>query len=116
MKKVKTYSDKFKKNVVNEVLSGRISIEGIKRKYGIGGSNTVPRWIRKHRASQCSFTFMSKNEKKTVEQLQLEIEQLKLELDYEKLKSEAFHTMIDLAEDEFKIPIRKKSGAKPSKK
>ena len=59
---------------------------------------------------------MHERKEKTVDQLKLEIEQLKYQLEYEKLKSEAFNTMIDIAEQEFKIPIRKKYGAKQFKK
>ena len=115
MKKVKRYSDEFKNYVVLEVLSGRMSIEGIKRKYGIGGSNTVPRWLSQYEHSRPKLIMMEKR-KKTAKELEAELERLKLELEYEKLKSEAYDRMIDIAEEEFKIPIRKKSGAKPSKK
>lgn len=116
MKKVNRYSDDFKTIVVNEVLSGQISKESARKKYGIGGSTTVLKWIRKFEGSKPKRLFMNEKPEKTKEQLELEIEQLKHQLEYEKLKSEAFDTMIDIAEDEFKISIRKKSGAKPSKK
>ena len=116
MKKVNYYSDVFKMQVVNEVLSGAISKYEARRKYGIGGSVTVLRWIRKFESSKPKELFMSEKKEKTVEQLKLEIEQLKHQLEYEKLKSKAFDTMIDIAEEEFKIAIRKKPGAKQSKK
>lgn len=116
MQKVKYYSDEFKKSVVKAIILGEISQAGAMRKYGIGGSQTIPRWLAKYS------DMVPKDEKhenvggKTKEELELEIEQLKRQLEYEKLKSEAFDTMIKIAEREFKIPIRKKSGAKPSKK
>ena len=116
MKKVKQYSDEFKNKVVEEVLSGQMCKEEAKRKYGIGGSSTVLKWIRKFEGSRPKKLFMSEKKEKTVEQLKLRIEQLKHQLEYEKLKSEAFDTMIDIAEKEFKIPIRKKYGAKQFKK
>jgi hypothetical protein len=34
----------------------------------------------------------------------------------EQLRTRALNVMIDIAEDQFKIPIRKKPGAKQSKK
>ena len=116
MKKVKHYSDEFKNKVVEEVLLGQICKEEAKRKYGIGGSSTVLNWIRKFEGSRPKKLLMSEKKEKTVEQLKLEIEQLKHQLEYEKLKSEAFDTMIDIAEREFKIPIRKKYGAKQFRK
>jgi len=47
-----------------------------------------------------------------VKHLELEVERLKKELEYEKLKSMAYSTMIDVAEEELHINIRKKAGAK----
>ena len=47
-----------------------------------------------------------------IAKLKSEIEQLRKELDFEKLKSEAYNTMIDIAEKKFRISIRKKRGAK----
>jgi len=47
-----------------------------------------------------------------VQVLRARIEELEKQLRYEKMRAEAYNTMIDLAEDAFKVPIRKKSGAK----
>ena len=46
-----------------------------------------------------------------VQALQAEVARLKKELRHEKMRADAYDMMIDLAEDAFKIPIRKKSGA-----
>ena len=46
-----------------------------------------------------------------VKELQAEVARLKKELRHEKMRADAYDMMIDLAEDAFKIPIRKKSGA-----
>ena len=54
----------------------------------------------------------SKEEDTYAKQLQEEIARLKKELEYERLRSKAFETMIDIAEDELNVNIRKKSGAK----
>lgn len=50
-----------------------------------------------------------------IEQLQKQIAALQAALAQEKLKVEAFSTMIDIAEEAYKIEIRKKSGAKQSR-
>ena len=52
------------------------------------------------------------DEPQDVSELKKEIHQLKASLVHSKMKNEALETMIDLAEKEFQIPIRKKSGAK----
>jgi len=116
MKKVKYYSDEFKKAVVSEVILGEISQAGAMRKYGIGGSMTLPRWIAKYSDMIPKEDQEKGSVDKSKEELALENEQLKRQLEYEKLKSEAFDTMIKIAEKEFKIPIRKKPGAKRFKK
>ena len=47
-----------------------------------------------------------------VKALQAELVRVKEELRKEKLRADAYDTMIDIAEDMFKVPIRKKAGAK----
>ena len=57
---------------------------------------------------------MQKGKQKSVEEKALEkkVKELKKLLDYEKMRSDALDTMIEIAEDKFKIAIRKKSGTK----
>ena len=47
-----------------------------------------------------------------VQTLQKELLEMKEKLRKEKLRADAYDTMIEIAESTFKIPIRKKSGAK----
>ena len=49
-------------------------------------------------------------------QLKKRIEELESQLKDAEMKAIAFSTMIDIAEKEFSIPIRKKYNTKPSKK
>jgi cell division protein FtsB len=44
--------------------------------------------------------------------LESEISRLKAELKAERLKAEAYSVMIDVAEEQFGVDIRKKAGAK----
>jgi hypothetical protein len=53
---------------------------------------------------------------KTIEELEAENRRLREELDMEQLRVRALNVMIDIAEDRFNLPIRKKSGAKQSKR
>jgi transposase-like protein len=49
MSKLVRYSEAFKRQVVNELESGKHnSIECARRAYGITGNGTVPRWVRKY--------------------------------------------------------------------
>ena len=54
--------------------------------------------------------FINTNEQ--LKEKDAEIKRLRTALELEKLRSKAFSTMIDLAEETFNIPVRKKSGTK----
>lgn len=89
------------------------------REYGIGGSTTVSRWLdRQDQILGTSLSHMAEqaDQDKSKEELASELESLRQLLAYERLRSEAYLTMIKLAEEKFQIPIEKKSGAKPSSK
>jgi len=119
MKKVNYYTDEFKQNVVNEVLNGLISKDEARRRYGIRGKSAVLNWMRKFDVSNASAMKAKKKQErasKSNEELEAENLRLKQELEIEQLRSRALNVMIDIAEKQFKIPIRKKSGARQSKK
>ena len=116
MNYVNYYSEEFKLKVVYEVLRGEITKESCRAKYGIKGHCTVLKWIRKFDLSKETILMGQKEKTSQSTELKARIRLLKQELTYEKLKSEALSEMIDIAEEEFKISIRKKSGAKQSKK
>jgi transposase-like protein len=118
MKEFTEYSDAFKKTVVNVVLDERISIEEARRRYGIKGKTTVLCWIRKFDTSK---RYEMKKERFSKRQdittpLEAENKRLHKELAIERLRVLSLNVMIDLAEEQFKVPIRKKSGAKQLKK
>jgi hypothetical protein len=50
-------------------------------------------------------------ESQEITELKKQVQQLKASLVHSTMKNEALETMIDLAEKEFQLPIRKKSGA-----
>lgn len=115
----KDYSMSFKLSVVQEYETSRLSLESIQRKYGIQGSQTVKRWIEKYG----NFDLSNKSHipmEKSKEQQLLELEQkvkllerknarLEKELELKDMKAEFFDTMIDIAEKEYHIDIRKNS-------
>lgn len=86
----------------------------------LGYANSIP----KRRRNFVSNFIQMKNKKtelsstESFENLQLKkrIEELESQLKDAEMKAIAFSTMIDIAEKEFSIPIRKKYNTKPSKK
>ena len=115
----KDYSMSFKLSVVEEVERGEISFTGAQKKYGIQGSATVIRWLRKYGTFDWENQTPS-NMPKSKDQKILELEQKVLLLEKQKAfleqkaeqsdkKAIFFDMMIDMAEKEFNIAIRKNS-------
>ncbi|WP_233202126.1 transposase [Parabacteroides provencensis] len=115
----KDYSMSFKLSVVQEYETSRLSMEAIQRKYGIQGSHTLKRWIEKYGNFDVSNKSHCPVEKSKEQQL-LELEQkikllerknarLEKELELKDIKAEFFDMMIDIAEKEYHIDIRKNS-------
>lgn len=114
------YNDAEKLQFIEEYMKSGQSMEAFQVKYGMGHC-TLSRWMTKFglsNTSQKQFTEMKKKLENTTEKtlrertLEAKVAQLEKELKDEQLKSLAYSTMIDVAEEELGIDIRKKSGAK----
>jgi len=116
----KDYSLSFKLQVVAEVENGTLSVSGASSKYGIQGSHTVTQWLRKFGKFDWQHQKPSHNMPKTPEQKILELEAKVKLLEKQKAlvehqasqatkKAIIFDMMIDLAEKEYHIDIRKNS-------
>ena len=115
----KDYSISFKLSVVSEIERGEISVTGAQRKYGIQGNATVINWLRKYGIFDWENQTPS-NMPKSKDQKILELEQkikllekqkalLEKQAETSDKKAIFFDMMIDMAEKEFNIPIRKNS-------
>lgn len=116
MKKVNHYSDQFKRKVVREVLSGCESLEHYRRKYRIGGSTTISRWVGKFATEEIPPMAAKRKDNEDLAELKAELALLRRELEDERLRREAYQLMVQIAEAEFNIPIEKKFGVKRPKK
>jgi len=114
----KDYSHSFKLQLVREVESGSLSIKGALRKYGIQSHSTVLNWIRKFgifdRELQVKFD-MEKSPEQRLFELEAKVRllerqkaSLERQLKFQQDKAIMFDMMIDIAENELKIPIKKK--------
>src|SRR5574344_1044204 len=113
------YSDAEKLEMIQEYPTTDISMNKIISKYRIG-DNTMSGWMRTFgrpmQIAISSVEFMQKNENvkksKDIKTRETQIKELQEELDREKLKTLSLNTMIDVAEENLKIEIRKKAGVK----
>ena len=119
-RKVNHFTDEFKFMVVQEYLNTDISLVELKKKHSIRGNGSVSNWMRKFGGDKVTDEqisiqkAMSKEVEKTPQERKLEakIKELEKALEQERLRTLALNTMINIAERDLKISIRKKSGTK----
>lgn len=68
--------------------------------------------MKKKKAVVQDFEQLSKATQKAYDDLEAKYKEAMSELRFERMRAEAYSTMIDIAEKKFSIPIRKKAGAK----
>src|SRR5882724_10714169 len=106
-----------RRSIIRAIREGRMTIKEAKLAYKITGRDTVRRWIRESNQENAELTAMNKPGKKSPpSKLSDQQRDLQKELADAKLKIAALETMIDIAEEQLKINIRKKPGAKQSQK
>ena len=120
----KNYSMSFKLEVVKEIESGLISTSGAKRKYGIQARSTVINWLRKYGTfdweNQTPSNMPQSKEQRLMELEArvklLEKQKAMLEHQVERADKKAiiFDMMLDIAEKEYNISIRKNSSPEQS--
>jgi transposase-like protein len=118
----KDYSLSLKLQIVQEIEQGLLTTTGALEKYGVQAASTVRTWLKKYGKFDYQYT-IQKEMSKTPEQRILELEQQVRLLEKQKNRAEyladradkkaiLFDMMIDYAEKEFNIPIRKKQEPK----
>ena len=112
----KSYSESLKKEVVYLVQSGTLTKEEARRQFGIKGHSTILKWIRKFEGPDLSESFMKDYDKLDKKALIKLIKELERQLEDEQMRSFGYSRMIDIAEEQLKVPIRKKPDTKQSKK
>ncbi|WP_205487255.1 helix-turn-helix domain-containing protein [Aquimarina sp. BL5] len=121
----KDYSLSFKLQVVQEIEQGLLTRTQALDKYGIQARSTIRTWLKKYGKFDYDFS-VNRSMSKTPEQRILELEQQVKFLEKQKARAEflaeradkkaiIFDMMIDIAEEEFNIPIRKKHVPELSK-
>lgn len=121
----KDYTLSFKLQLVQEIERGELSLSEAKLKYGIQGDSTIRKWLQKYG----NFDWENKNrqpmgrtpEQKLLEQeakirlLEKQVKQLQEEKHFAEQKAVIFDMMINIAEKECKIDIRKNLETAQSK-
>ncbi len=115
------YDEAIKSRVCFEILNGELSFKEARQKYRVKGEGTLYRWIEAYKkqvsisklqvmdATNPSAENANANQN---EELVKKNQELQAALEMAKLKITALETMIDIAESELNIDIRKKPGTK----
>ena len=109
-----TYSEAFKRRVVREYESGKLSKNELKRKYGIGGNATVLGWCKKYGKFDYTQrqTFFTVNE---LQQQQQRIRELEKKLKDAELKLLVYDKLIEVTNRELDMDVIKKIEAELSR-
>ena len=120
------YDRDFKRQVIEEYLLTGCSKMFLLQKYNIQFKSAIQTWMRvlgykdpgrqmqKFNFGQLIFTSLAKQKDTLTEskELQKRIKELERQLDDEKLRSEAYARMLEKAERELKISVKKKHYTK----
>ena len=120
----KDYTMSFKLQIVQEIEQGKLSITQVKKNYGIQSRSTIVQWLRKFGnfdwENQTPLN-MSKSPEQKIMELELQVkllEKQKAFLEQQAFvadnKAIIFDMMINLAEKEYQIDIRKNSSPEQS--
>ena len=114
--KRRTYNSLLKRTVVAAIEQGRLTVKEAKIAHNIKTEKIIRSWIAQYKTEKVEICIEKPSvlakDKKTKKDL--EKEALLQALKEAELKIKALNTLIDVAEDQLKIDIRKKSGAKQS--
>lgn len=122
------YSEDFKRKIVSEYLESDLTKREILDKYGIKANSAIQEWMRKFGITDpyakkdyigLPNTNRLKKKKPDLSEVELEnyalnkrIKELEKLLGEEKIRSEMYSRVIEIAEKDYKLAIRKKSGTK----
>jgi len=105
----------FRRKVIEDLLKGEQTINEISQKYNVS-NRSVRHWLTvwQHEQKDLVISPPMAHEQEPVDNSDKDKRELEKELALAKAKIVTLETIIDIAEEQFKIEIRKKSGTKPS--
>lgn len=106
----------FKLQVVEEALRGDLSKAAVCRKYSLSDPSILYRWIRifapQHQLDDNAMKVPKRIESDEIRDLKRQLQLKEFELKKEKMRADFLDEMINVSEEMFNIPIRKKAGTK----
>ena len=112
-KAVVRYSLSFKQRIIREMEEEGLTKAEVSKKYGIKGTRTVHQWIRKFGKNNLlnkNIRIETMEEKDRIKQLQEEVKKLKLALADSLLAQRSLEVVIEEANKEYKVDLKKSFG------
>jgi transposase-like protein len=102
-----------RESAVAEYLAGDVSYRELEGRYGVS-SSTLNRWVKEHKKEKGPEREAMERVASGLgrEELPRGVKELRRELEEARLHNKLLNTMIDIAEEQLGIEIRKKRGAK----
>lgn len=116
------YSSEEKLQIVRDYLNNGLSAETVMAKYHISSPATFNSWLCLYAKEALSLSLQPDNQNDSdmankskddqIRELKEKLRAAEKRADLEALRAKAYSKMIDVAEETFNIPVRKKSGTK----
>lgn len=106
----------FRRWLVREIESGRLTVGSALERFDFGSVNPerlLKSWLQRYSSPVLlTLPVMTEKERQQSQALEKRLKALEKQLELAQMKNIALETMIDVAEEQLKTPIRKKFGPK----
>jgi transposase len=109
------YSISFKQMIVKEIEEEGYSFDFVRKKYGIGGSLTISKWVKqlgKHQLLNKVVRIETMNERDRLKQLEEENKKIKIALADAFMAKDCLEEVIRMANEEYKTDLKKNFGGR----
>jgi transposase len=112
----RSFSEEFKRQKVSDIEKGLISVAQLARDYQVS-KTAIRKWLYKYspmKKKKEKIVYETESDALRVKQLQDRIRELERAVGQKQLKIDFLEKMIEIAEEDLKIDIKKKHSTKPS--
>lgn len=110
------YEVSFRRWLISQIDGDKISIQNARDRFKLSSTEykkIIKKWQGRYSDElHLSLSLMNSKERADIKALEARIDELEKQLEYAQMKNLAINTLVDVAETELKVSIRKKSGSK----
>lgn len=109
----KIYSESLRRHIVGEIEKGNLTVSSACKVYDIGSRQTVYEWIYRYSKKLEKGTLLVMEEdslSKKIKDLERKTKELEAALGRKQMEVDIYRTLIEIAEEDHGIKIKKKDG------